>query len=278
MGGHIQDRVVMVTGGGGGFGRLICEKAAALGASIVCTDVDEAGLTGTAASVLAAGGRILHQRADVTSLPDLQAAVTAGVREFGRIDALVNNAGIMPLAFWRDHEAAAQAWSRCIDINIKGVMNGVMAIHDQMIAQGQGQVINISSIYGNFPVAGAGIYGATKAAVNFLSESLRVESQGRIKVTTIRPTGVPGTGLGGGVINPEAIVGILGQNTASYLGALQGRANTPPDPGQADPGAVGYLALAPEFIADAVIHAIDQPWGVSVSDITVRATGDQYIL
>ena len=85
MGGHIQDRVVMVTGGGGGFGRLICEKAAALGASIVCTDVDEAGLTGTAASVLAAGGRILHQRADVTVLSDLQAAVTAGVREFGRI-------------------------------------------------------------------------------------------------------------------------------------------------------------------------------------------------
>ena len=278
MGGHIQDRVVMVTGGGGGFGRLICEKAAALGASIVCTDVDEAGLTGTAASVLAAGGRILHQRADVTVLSDLQAAVTAGVREFGRIDVLVNNAGIMPLAFWRDHEASAQAWSRCIDINIKGVMNGVMAIHDQMIAQGQGQVINISSIYGNFPVAGAGIYGATKAAVNFLSESLRVESQGRIKVTTIRPTGVPGTGLGGGVINPEAIVGILGQNTASYLGALQGRANTPPDPRQADPESVGYLALGPEFIADAVIHAIDQPWGVSVSDITVRATGDQYIL
>ncbi|AWM77730.1 SDR family oxidoreductase [Phenylobacterium parvum] len=278
MGGYIQDRVVMVTGGGGGFGRLICEKAAALGARIVCTDIDEAGLTGTAASVLAAGGRILHQRADVTALSDLRAAVTAGVREFGRIDVLVNNAGIMPLAFWRDHEAAAQAWSRCIDINIKGVMNGVMAIHDQMIAQGQGQVINISSIYGNFPVAGAGIYGATKAAVNFLSESLRVESQGRIKVTTIRPTGVPGTGLGGGVINPEAIVGILGQNTASYLGALQGRANTPLDPRQGDPGSVGYLALDPEFIADAVIHAIDQPWGVSISDITVRATGDQYIL
>lgn len=278
MGGHIQDRVVMVTGGGGGFGRLICEKAAALGASIVCTDIDEAGLTGTAASILAAGGRILHHRADVTSLSDLQAAVTAGVREFGRIDVLVNNAGVMPLAFWRDHLEAAQAWSRCIDINIKGVMNGIMAIHDQMIAQGQGQVINISSIYGNFPVAGAGIYGATKAAVNFLSESLRVESQGRIKVTTIRPTGVPGTGLGAGVVNPEAIVGILGQNTASYLGALQGRSNTPPEPGQADPGSASYLALAPEFIADAVIHAIDQPWGVSVSDMTVRATGDQYIL
>ena len=114
--------------------------------------------------------------------------------------------------------------------------------------------------------------------MNFLSESLRVESQGRIKVTTIRPTGVPGAGLGGGVIKSEAIVGDLGQNTASYLGALQGRANTPPDPGQAHPVAVGYLALAPEHIAEAVIHAIDQPWGASMSEITVRAKGEQYDL
>jgi NADP-dependent 3-hydroxy acid dehydrogenase YdfG len=153
-----------------------------------------------------------------------------------------------------------------------------MAVHDQMIAQGQGQVINISSIYGNFPVAGAGVYGATKAAVNFLSESLRVESQGSIKVTTIRPTGVPGTGLGAGIINPEAIVGILGQNAPAYLAALQGRSNAPACEGQDSPDSVRYLALSPDFIADAVIHAIDQPWGVSVSDITVRASGDQYIL
>lgn len=278
MGGHIQDRVVMVTGGGGGFGRLICTRAAALGASVVCIDVDEEGLAGTAAEVLAAGGRILHRRADVTLLKDLQDAVLAGVREFGRIDVMVNNAGVMPLAFWRDHARAAEAWSRCIDINIKGVLNGIMAVHDQMIAQGRGQVINISSIYGNFPVAGAGIYGATKAAVNFLSETLRVESQGAIKVTTIRPTGVPATNLGAGVINPEAIVGILGQNTAAYLGALQGRLNTPQAEDPKDPGAMGYLALAPDFIADAVIHAMDQPWGVSVSDITVRASGDQYLL
>lgn len=278
MGEHIRDRVILVTGAGGGFGRRICVKAAALGARLICTDVDEAGLTETAATLIAAGGQVLHRRADVTRLEDLQSAVSEGVRTFGRIDVLVNNAGIMPLAFWRDHEAAAQAWTRCLDINIKGVMHGIMAVHDQMIAQGRGQVINISSIYGNFPVAGAGIYGATKAAVNFLSESLRVESQGAIKVTTIRPTGVPGTNLGAGVINPEAIIGILGQNTASYLGALQGRANAPPAPGQSDPVAIGYLALDPDFIADAVLHAIDQPWGVSVSDITVRATGDQYIL
>lgn len=277
MGEHIRERVILVTGAGGGFGRRICEKAANQGARVVCTDVDEAGLNETAAAILAAGGQVLHRRADVTMLADLQAAVAAGVREFGRIDVMVNNAGVMPLAFWRDHAEAADAWSRCIDINIKGVLNGIMAVHDQMIAQGRGQVINISSIYGNFPVAGAGVYGATKAAVNFLSEALRVESQGAIKVTTIRPTGVPGTNLGAGVINPEAIVGILGQNAPAYLEALRGLANSPAA-GPASADSIAYLALAPDFIADAVIHAIDQPWGVSVSDITVRASGDQYIL
>ena len=101
----------------------------------------------------------------------------------------MNNAGIMPLALYADHEGWADAWDRCIDINLKGVLHGISCVHDQMKRQGRGHVVNVSSIFGNSPVAGAGVYGATKAAVNFLSESLRQESQGRIKVTTIRQTG-----------------------------------------------------------------------------------------
>ena len=81
--------------------------------------------------------------------------------------------------------------------------------------------MNLSSIYGNFPVSGAGVYGASKATVNFLSESLRVESQGKIKVTTVKPTGVPGTGLGQGIINQEAIIGILGQNNRFVSAMMQ---------------------------------------------------------
>ena len=100
---------------------------------------------------------------------------------------MVNNAGVMPLAFYADHADAGAAWERCIDINIKGVLNGIVAVYDQMIAQGRGHIVNLSSIYGNFPVAGAGVYGASKAAVNFLSEALRVEAQGRIKVTVVKP-------------------------------------------------------------------------------------------
>jgi NADP-dependent 3-hydroxy acid dehydrogenase YdfG len=275
---HIENKVVVITGAGGGFGRLVAQKAAARGAKVVLGDINAAGLAETRAAIEAAGGVCRTLRTDVTQLGDMQALAGLAVSEFGALDVMLNNAGIMPLAFYADHEKAGAAWTRCIDINIKGVLHGIMAVHDQMIAQGRGHVVNISSIYGNFPVAGAGVYGATKAAVNFLSDALRVESQGRIKVTTIRPTGVPGTNLGAGVINPGAITGILGQNTESYLGVFADLAEGKVGADKLDPENIAYVALDPGYIADAVIAAIDQPWGVTLSDITVRACGDQYIL
>jgi NADP-dependent 3-hydroxy acid dehydrogenase YdfG len=278
MGKHIRNKVIVLTGAGGGFGRLISLKAASMGARLVCADIDADTLRATVEDIQGAQGQAIGRRTDVTDAAQMALLARAAVEQFGRIDVMINNAGVMPLAFYADHSAAAALWHRCIDINIKGVLNGIMAVYDQMIAQGQGHIINISSIYGNFPVAGAGVYGATKAAVNFLSESLRVESQGKIKVTVVKPTGVPGTGLGAGIVNRAAIVGILGQNAASYLATMGAMASGGLGAGQADPENIAYAALDPDYIADAVIHAIDQPWGVSLGDITIRASGDGYIL
>ena len=278
MGEHISDKVIVLTGAGGGFGRLISLKAASMGARLVCADIDADTLRTTVEEIQGAQGQAIGRRTDVADAAEMALLAKAAVERFGRIDVMINNAGVMPLAFYADHASAAALWHRCIDINIKGVLNGVMAVHDQMIAQGQGHIVNISSIYGNFPVAGAGVYGATKAAVNFLSESLRVESQGKIKVTVIKPTGVPATGLGAGIVNPAAIVGILGQNAQSYLATMRALASGDPAAAEVDPGNIAYAALGPDHIADAVIHAIDQPWGVSLGDITIRASGDGYIL
>ncbi|MBX3505577.1 MAG: SDR family oxidoreductase [Parvibaculum sp.] len=278
MSDHVKGKTVVVTGAGGGFGRLISLKAAARGANIVCGDVNAAGLAETVALVREAGGRASSVRTDVTDLAQMKALVAHAVDTYGEIDVMINNAGVMPLAFFSDHEAAHGAWTRCIDINIKGVMNGIVAAYDPMMKQGRGHVINISSIYGNYPVTGAAVYGATKAAVNFLSESLRVEAAGKIKVTIVKPTGVPGTGLGAGVLNPEAITGILGQNAASYLGTMMAIMEGKVQDERVNPDSTAYAALEPAYIADAVITAIDQPWGVSLGDITVRAAGDGYIL
>ena len=147
-----------------------------------------------------------------------------------------------------------------------------------MIEQGSGHVVNIASIYGNQPVVGAAVYGASKAAVAFMSEALRQESRGAIKVTVVRPTGVPDTGLGSGVINRAAVIGIVGHNSADYAEAMAAFTGDDPPAHLASPDSPGYARLAPELLAEQILYAIDQPWGVNISDITVRATGDHYII
>ena len=275
---HLKDKVIIVTGGGGGFGRLVAEKTAARGARVVAADIDTAALAETAGLIAAAGGVVQTRETDVTDRAAMAGLAAHAVECFGAIDVIVNNAGVMPLAFYADHAAAAEAWDRCIDINLKGVLNGICCVHDQMIAQGRGHVVNVSSVYGNHPVPGAAVYGATKAAVNWLSETLRQESQGRIKVTTVRPTGVPGTGLGAGVINPDALSGILGGDTDGFMAKMGAVFGEDPPATLTDPDQIGYFALAPDRLAEQVVYAIDQPWGISISDITVRASGDPYMI
>jgi NADP-dependent 3-hydroxy acid dehydrogenase YdfG len=190
---------------------------------------------------------------------------------------LVNNAGVMPLAYFADHEKAWQRWHQAIDINIKGVVNGISAVYDQMMAQGRGQVVNISSIYGNGGIAGAGVYSATKAAVTAISDALRVETQGRIKVTTVKPTGVFGTNLAGGIVNQSAIMELAGQHGPAFAENLRNLMSGSLRPEQTDVDSVQYWLITPDDLADAVVHVIDQPWGISVSDVTVRASGENYI-
>ena len=275
---HIAGKSIVITGAGCGFGRLVAHKAAALGAKVACGDIDLAAAQATADAITGAGGAAVTVETDVRDLAAVKALVAAAIAAHGGIDVMINNAGIMPLAFFSDHEAAYPAWERCIDINIKGVLNGMVAAYDPMIAAGRGQIVNLSSIYGNFPVIGAAVYGASKSAVNFLSESLRVESRGRIKVTTVKPTGVPTTGLSGTVINPAAGVGIVAHNMPEFMDMVQQmRAGTFPAE-RLSPDSIDYASLAPDHIADAIIHAINQPWGVSISEVTVRASGDHFVL
>jgi NADP-dependent 3-hydroxy acid dehydrogenase YdfG len=275
---YLAEKVVIITGAGGGFGRLLCEKIVGLGGSVVAADISDNALNSVTLSLANAPGKILAKVTDVTLRQDVKALAAFALEQFGSIDVLVNNAGVMPLAFYADHADAEDAWDRCIDINFKGVLNGITAVYDQMIAQGSGHVVNLSSIYGNFPVSGAAVYGATKAAVNFLSESLRLESQGKIKVTTIKPTGVPATGLGSGVINPTAIAGILGANAEQYLGKFQAVQAGTLDARLLNPENIEYYALDPDLLTDQIIYAMNQPLGVSISELTVRASGDAYVI
>ena len=275
---YLKGKVIIVTGAAAGFGEILSRKISAMGAKIVAADIDQKGLGKVTKLVRKQGREIIGVATDVTDKDQMRHLVDKALGEFNAIDVLINNAGIMPLAFYSDHQKAEDSWERCIDINIKGVLNGIVAVHDQMIKQGGGHIVNLASIYGNYPTAGGGVYGATKAAVIFLSESLRIESQGKIKVTIVRPTGVPATKLGAGIINPAAVTGLLGQNTASYMSKFEAAEAGQLPPSMTDINHIEYFALDPESLVDQIIYAINQPKGVAISDITVRASGDGYVI
>jgi NADP-dependent 3-hydroxy acid dehydrogenase YdfG len=274
---YLEGKVIIVTGAGSGFGKLISEKCAAGGAKVVGVDVNAESLNEVFEGIRAAGSEGTAYVADVTEMAQVKAAARHAVDTYGAIDVMVNNAGVMPLAFFADHERAWEKWHQAIDINIKGVVNGISAVYDTMIQQGRGQVVNISSIYGNAGTEGSGVYSATKAAVDVLSDSLRIEAQGRIKVTTIKPTGVLGTNLASGVVNEAAAVGIVGQKAAQFFENVGNLQNGALRPEQMDVNSMRYWLITPDDLANAVVHVIDQPWGINLSDVTVRASGEDYV-
>lgn len=274
---YLQDKVIIVTGAGSGFGRLISEKCAAGGAKVVGVDVNAESLSEVFEGIRAAGLEGTARVADVTDMAQVKAAAQHALDTYGAIDVIVNNAGVMPLAFFADHERAWEKWHKAIDINIKGVVNGIAAVYDTMIERGRGQVVNISSIYGNAGTEGSGVYSATKAAVDALSNSLRVEAQGKIKVTTVKPTGVLGTNLASWVVNEAAIVGITGQKGLQFFENVGNLQNGALRPEQMDIDSVQYWLITPDDLANAVVHVIDQPWGINISDLTVRASGENYV-
>jgi len=273
---HLAGKVILVTGAGSGFGALIVQKCAALGAKVVAVDI-AGSVEDVVAGIGAAGGQAVAARVDVTDIEQMRGAADLAVAQFGAVDVLVNNAGVMPLSYFADHEKAWSRWHQAIDVNLKGVVNGIAAVYDHMVSQGRGQVVNISSIYGNGGVAGAGVYSATKAAVAVISDALRAETQGLIKVTTVKPTGVLGTNLASGVVNETAIVALAGQHGPRFTENLGNYFTGSLRPGQTDVDSPAYWVITPDELAEAVVHVIDQPWGISISDITVRATGEDYI-
>jgi NAD(P)-dependent dehydrogenase (short-subunit alcohol dehydrogenase family) len=118
---RIADRVIVLTGAANGFGKLVAEQAAERGASVVGLDINEEALEAVFAPLAAQGYNVAWKKADVSILEDMQAGAALAIEKFGRIDVMINNAGIMPLAFFADHEKAASAWDRAIDINIKAL-------------------------------------------------------------------------------------------------------------------------------------------------------------
>jgi NADP-dependent 3-hydroxy acid dehydrogenase YdfG len=274
---YVKNKVIVITGASSGFGFLTAQKTAGMGAKVVAAARNESKLKDLVAGIKGKGQTAEYVVTDVTNRASVQKMIKFAVDTFGRVDVLINNAGTMPLAFFSDHEKALDAWENCIDVNIKGALFGITAVYDQMIRQGEGHIINTSSIYGNGPVEGSAVYGLSKYADGFFADALRVETKGKIRVTTIWPTGSP-TGLNDTIVNFQAGRGIFANTFDKFMSLSAEIAEGKADPAYQDPESIKYFHLSPEYLADAIVYAINQPMGVSLSDITVRASGDYLTL
>ena len=214
---YVDGKVIIVTGASSGFGMLTAKRAAEWGGKVVLAARNEDKLKEAVSAIREAGGEASYVVTDVAKREDVFNMAKFAVDTYSRIDVLVNNAGTMPLAFFSDHEQALDKWEQCLDISLKGTLFGICAVYDQMIKQGSGHVINISSIYANFPLAGAGVYQVAKMGVQYLADSLRSECQGKIKVTTVKPTGFMRTNLSGSVINQMAIMPAMTMPTEAMV-------------------------------------------------------------
>ncbi|MCB1134491.1 MAG: SDR family oxidoreductase, partial [Verrucomicrobiae bacterium] len=194
-----------VTGAGGGFGRLICNKAGALGAKVTCADINVDAAEETAEQVRKAGGTAQSVAADVADIAQMRKVAKLAIATHGGIDIMVNNAGIMPLSPLANRRV--DEWDRMIDVNIKGVLYGIDAVLTHMLERKDGHVINVSSVAGLMTNPTSAVYSGTKHAVKAISEGLRKETAGVIRVTTIYP-GKVNTELGFSIKDPAVLAGI----------------------------------------------------------------------
>lgn len=268
MSNRLKGKRAFVTAAAAGIGRACAIAFAREGAQVVATDVDEKGL-----ATLKGEGITEAVKLDVRDT----AAVEAMAKRVGKVDILLNAAGFVHHGTIFDCSEAD--WDFSFDLNVKSMHRTIRAFLPAMLEGGGGSIVNIASAAGAIKAApNRYVYSATKAAVAVLSDSLRKETQGRIKVTVVRPTGVLGTGLGSGVINPEAVTGITGAKAPAYLDKVMAALTGELDGSAVDADSPEFWAIGPETIAAEVIHAIDQPWGVVISDVTVRATGEDYLV
>ena len=181
---NIADKVVIITGASSGLGEATARHLSTLGAKLVLGARRIERLEKLVADIKAGEGRAVAVATDVTKRQDLERLASTAVEQFDRIDVLVNNAGIMPLAPL--DKLMVDEWDRMIDVNIKGVLYGIAAVLPRMRTQGSGHIINIASIAGiKVFVPNGTVYSATKFAVRALSEGLRAEAGASIRSTII---------------------------------------------------------------------------------------------
>jgi NADP-dependent 3-hydroxy acid dehydrogenase YdfG len=239
----IDGKVVVITGASSGIGEATALLLAERGAKVVLGARGSDRLKALAARIANAGGAAAYAPTDVRRRDDLSGLVGLAGERYGRLDVLVNNAGVMPVSPLDDLRVGD--WEEMIDVNIKGVLYGIAAALPVFRKQGSGHFVNIASTAAYRTVPNQSVYSGTKVAVRAISEGLRQEAGDKLRVTIISP-GFTRTNFAEAVTSPEVKARLTEARDA--------------------------FAMPPDAIARAIAFAIEQPADVDVSEVVVRPT------
>ena len=247
MSNNISGKVVVITGASSGLGEATARHLSQLGAKVVLAARRKERLEQLVSELVAAGGEAVAYQTDVTRADEVKALIQGALDTFGRVDVLVNNAGLMAIAPMSD--VRVEEWERMIDINIKGVLYGIAAALPVFQQQNAGHFINIASVAGIKVFSPGGtVYSGTKFAVRAISEGLRHEVGGSIRTTTIEP----------GAVDSELKFGSAHQQSRDFV--------------------VDFYkhAIPAESVARAIAYAIEQPADVDINEIVLRPTVQEF--
>jgi NADP-dependent 3-hydroxy acid dehydrogenase YdfG len=243
----IAGKVVVITGASSGLGEAAARLLAERGARLVLGARRSDRIEALARELQAAKAEVVALTTDVTKRADVEALVAAAINRFGRIDVMINNAGLMPNSLIERFRV--EDWEQMIDVNIKGVLYGVAAALPHMQCQRSGQIINVASVAGHKVRPGSTVYSATKHAVRAISEGLRQEVKGYNLRTTIISPGAVATELPQSITDPE--VRAIAETSYKH-------------------------AIGADSFARCVEFAISQPEDVDINEILFRPTAQEY--
>jgi NADP-dependent 3-hydroxy acid dehydrogenase YdfG len=239
----IQDKVVIITGASSGIGEATAKELASKGAQLVLAARREDRLKKLQEEIQNNGGQAIYKVTDVASHEQMEELAEYTLTEFGKIDVMVNNAGVMPLS--PVYQKKINEWDSMIDINIKGVLYGIAAVLPSMRERKEGHIINVSSIAGHLVFHASAVYSGTKFAVRAITEGLRKEeAPNNIRTTIISP----------GTISTELLESISDEELKSEIVE------------------VSKIGIEPASIARAIAFAIEQPSEVAINEMIVRPT------
>ena len=242
----IEGKVVLITGGGTGLGAETARHLASKGAIVAIAARRRNKLDEVVAQITGAGGRASAYLLDVADKKQFKGVVDVVIADFGRLDVLINNAGLMPIRTMA--EVNTDEWDAMINVNLRGTLYGIAAALPIFLNQGSGHIINLSSVAGIKVFAPGGtVYSGTKFAVHAISEGLRQEVGSKVRVTSIEP----------GAIDTDLKFTTTGTAQSSVMKFYQ-------------------AAIPASSVARAIAFAIEQPADVNINEIVVRPTAQEF--